>query len=66
MSLWTPLAQPRIAARWFSLPNFLFLWPVPVVTALVAYLAWRGLEHGREVPPFLAAVALSSWAISAW
>ena len=37
MSLWTPLAEPRIAARWFSLPNFYFLWPVPVVTALTAY-----------------------------
>ena len=34
VSLWTPLSQPRIAARWFSLPNFFFLWPVPVVTAL--------------------------------
>jgi cytochrome d ubiquinol oxidase subunit II len=58
VSLWTPLAQPRIATRWFSLPNFLFLWPVPVVTALVAFLAWRGLEREREVPPFLAAIAL--------
>jgi len=58
VSLWTPLAQPRIAARWFSLPNFYFLWPVPVVTALVAFLLWRWLEKGREVPPFLAAIAL--------
>jgi len=58
VSLWTPLATPRIAARWFSLPNFYFLWPVPAVTALVAYLGWRGLERGREVPPFLAAIAL--------
>ncbi len=37
VSLWTPLAEPRIAARWFSLPNFYFLWPVPVVTALVGF-----------------------------
>jgi len=58
VSLWTPLAEPRIAARWFSLPNFYFLWPVPVVTALVAYLLWRWLEQGREVPPFLATIAL--------
>jgi len=58
VSLWTPLAQARIAARWFSLPNFYFLWPVPVVTALTAYLAWHWLETGRDVPPFLAAVVL--------
>ncbi|HEY1475171.1 MAG TPA: cytochrome d ubiquinol oxidase subunit II [Pseudolabrys sp.] len=58
VSLWTPLAEPRIAARWFSLPNFYFLWPVPVVTALTAFLCWRWLETGREVPPFLAAIAL--------
>ena len=58
VSLWTPLAIPRIAERWFSLPNFFFLWPVPVVTALVAYLAWRWLEAGRDIPPFLAAIAL--------
>ena len=58
VSLWTPLAEPRIAARWFSLPNFYFLWPVPVVTALIAFAAWRWLEQGREVPPFLATIAL--------
>src|SRR6202142_1260290 len=58
VSLWTPLAEPRIAARWFSLPNFYFLWPVPVVTAFVAFTLWRWLEKGREVPPFLATIAL--------
>jgi cytochrome d ubiquinol oxidase subunit II len=58
VSLWTPLAEPRIATRWFSLPNFYFLWPVPTVTALVAFAVWRGLEQRRDVLPFLAAIAL--------
>jgi cytochrome bd ubiquinol oxidase subunit II len=58
VSLWTPLAFERIAARWFSLPNILFLWPVPFVTALVAYVAWRALEAGRELLPFAATIAL--------
>jgi len=58
VSLWTPLSQSRIADRWFTLPNFYFLWPVPLVTVLTAYLAWRWIENGREVPPFLAAMAL--------
>ena len=58
VSIWTPLSQPRIAARWFSLPNFFFLWPVPAVTALVAFMLWRWLSTGRHVGPFLAAIAL--------
>jgi cytochrome d ubiquinol oxidase subunit II len=58
VSVWTPMSQPRIAERWFSLPNFYFLWPVPLLTALMAYAAWRWIGHRRDVPPFLAAIAL--------
>jgi cytochrome d ubiquinol oxidase subunit II len=58
VSIWTPLAFERIAARWFSTPNIYFLWPVPLLTALVALMAWRWLDEGREVRPFLAAVVL--------
>src|SRR6266550_3081544 len=58
VSLWTPLAFDRIAARWFSLPNILFLWWVPAATALVAFVAWRAIESGREALPFLATIAL--------
>ena len=58
VSVWTPLAIPRIAERWFSMPNILYLWPVPAVTALVALAAWRWLEKGREGRPFIAAILL--------
>jgi cytochrome d ubiquinol oxidase subunit II len=58
VSLWTPYAEPRIYTRWFSLPNFYFLWPVPLVTALVAFALWRWIDQKREVLPFLAAIAL--------
>jgi len=58
VSLWTPLAFPRIAERWFSTPNIFFLWPVPIATAVLAAFAWYALEKGREVSPFLAAVGL--------
>ena len=58
VSLWTPLAFPPIRERWFSLPNILFLWPVPVITAVVAFLAWRWLEARREILPFFAAIVL--------
>jgi cytochrome d ubiquinol oxidase subunit II len=58
VSVWTPLAFPRIAERWFSLPNILYLWPVPLVTALVAFTAWRALVRGGERLPFFATIAL--------
>jgi len=58
VSLWTPYAFPEIAARWFSLPNILYLWPVPLLTALVALAAWRALQKGRELAPFAASIAL--------
>jgi cytochrome d ubiquinol oxidase subunit II len=58
VSLWTPLAFPRIAERWFALPNILLLWPVPLLTAITAWAAWRWLETGREVLPFLATIVL--------
>ena len=58
VSIWTPIMEPRIAQRWFALPNILYLWPVPVLTALVAFGGWRWLERGRDAPPFLAAIAL--------
>jgi cytochrome bd ubiquinol oxidase subunit II len=58
VSLWTPIASERIAQRWFSRPNILYLWPVPLVTGLVAWACWRWLETGREVLPFLAAIGL--------
>jgi cytochrome d ubiquinol oxidase subunit II len=58
ISLWTPLAFDRIAERWFSWPNILYLSPVPLLTAVVAFLCWYGLSTGREAMPFLSAVGL--------
>lgn len=58
VSLSTPLLESRIAERWFSLPNFYYLWPVPVVTGLVALACWRWIGQERDAPPFLAAIAL--------
>ena len=59
VSLWTPLAFPRIGERWFSLPNFFYLWPVPLLTALTAFVAWRSLRQRTATPlPFLATIGL--------
>jgi cytochrome d ubiquinol oxidase subunit II len=58
VSLWTPAEFERIAARWFTTPNIYFLWPVPFVTALLAFGVWTWLGSGRDAPPFLAAIGL--------
>jgi cytochrome d ubiquinol oxidase subunit II len=58
VSLYTPLAIPRIAARWFSTPNIYFLAPVPILTAIMAFVLWRSIAARRELTPFLATVAL--------
>jgi len=58
VSLYTPLAFERIAERWFSLPNFYFLWPVPTITALAAVWLWYAIDRGHDVMPFVAAICL--------
>ncbi len=58
ISLWTPLAFDRIWDRWFSWPNLLYLSPIPLLTALAAYVGWRGLERRDDNTPFIASVAL--------
>lgn len=58
VSLYTPLVFERIALRWFSLPNFYFLWPVPLLTALLALLLWRWIDRRHDALPFLAAIGL--------
>ncbi|ADE15246.1 cytochrome d ubiquinol oxidase, subunit II [Nitrosococcus halophilus Nc 4] len=58
VSLWTPLAKPEVAERWFSWPNFLFLSPIPVATLVVAFALWRALKKQRERAPFILSVSL--------
>lgn len=58
VSLWTPIAIPRIAERWFTTPNLFYLAPVPLVTLLLAVLVWRWLEKGHENLPFFGVIGL--------
>jgi cytochrome d ubiquinol oxidase subunit II len=71
VSVWTPLADPKIAERWFAWPNIAFLSPVPIVTAALAIWEWRSLRGTAEVTPFVAAICLFGMsylgvAISLW
>jgi cytochrome bd ubiquinol oxidase subunit II len=58
VSVWTPLMAADIARRWFSWPNILFLSPVPIVTALLAWWEWRSLNNRSEATPFIVAIGL--------
>jgi cytochrome d ubiquinol oxidase subunit II len=71
VSVWTPLADPRIAARWFSFPQLIFFSPVPLLTVLLAWQLLRGLQRGAEVLPFVCSIGLfflsfSGLIISLW
>jgi cytochrome d ubiquinol oxidase subunit II len=49
VSLWTPLTHPAVAARWFSMPNFLFFAPVPMLVLLTTGLMLRLLKRESHV-----------------
>lgn len=58
VSLWTPLSLPHVWDRWFTLPNLVYLSPIPVLTGVAALTVWRGLSNGSDRAPFVGTVAL--------
>lgn len=58
VSLWTPFIAPDIFARWFALPNFLYLLPLPLLTLAAVIYGFYALYHHYEKTPFLMAIAL--------
>jgi cytochrome d ubiquinol oxidase subunit II len=64
VSIATPLASARIAAKWFAWPELAWLAPIPLASVALFVVAERALAavaHGREVRagrPFAAAVGL--------
>ena len=71
VSLWTPLAYPQIAARWFSMPNLLWFMPVPILVLVTFYGLLRAVARNAHYTPFLLTLALiflgySGLGISLW
>jgi cytochrome bd ubiquinol oxidase subunit II len=71
ISAWTPLADPAIAARWFSFPNIVWFAPVPILVGVAAFALLRAVSRGAQVLPFLCTLALvflgySGLGISLW
>jgi cytochrome d ubiquinol oxidase subunit II len=58
ISVWTPLQFERVAVRWFSGRNLLYLSPVPLITAALAVSCWRGLAGRHPTIAFNGAVGL--------
>lgn len=66
VSIWTPLAHPAIADRWFSLPNLYHL-----SAAASLYSLLRELKTGNDKRPFISVLiivllGLAGLAISIW
>ena len=53
VSISMPVMNPDIRLRWFSLPNFFFLLPVPTASLVMLIFIWRDLHKGNEYRPFL-------------
>lgn len=71
VSVWTPLAHPNVAARWFSVPNIIFFSPVPVLVLATAWAMIRVLRRETHAAPFVLALLLlflgySGLGISLW
>jgi cytochrome d ubiquinol oxidase subunit II len=72
VSLWVPFMNDGIKLRWFSLPNFFYLLPIPILTfflgiRLYFLLVWRK----TELKPFIYTILLfmlcyAGLAISLW
>jgi cytochrome bd ubiquinol oxidase subunit II len=71
VSLWTPLAHPAVAARWFTLPDLFFFSPVPLLVLATTWAISKALKRERHAAPFLLTLFLmllgySGLAISLW
>ena len=58
VSVWTPLSVPQIAERWFTMPYFIALAPLPLIAAAAWIGVLRSLSGPRDWLPFLCAIAL--------
>jgi cytochrome d ubiquinol oxidase subunit II len=58
VSISMPVMNEAIRTRWFSLPNFFFLLPIPLATAVMFGFIWRDLHTDREYRPFILSVGV--------
>ena len=71
VSIYTPLAHPEIAERWFSQPQLTYFSPVPILVLVFTFLALRACKQRKELSPFIYTLALvvlayTGFLISLW
>ena len=71
VSLWTPIAYPMIADRWFSMPNLIWFMPVPILVLVTFYGLLKAVARNAHYTPFLLTLVLiflgySGLGISLW
>jgi len=71
ISVWTPLLDEKIAARWFSFPNILWFSPVPFMVIAFTFLLLHSVKNRAHVKPFIFTLGLiflgfSGLGISLW
>ena len=71
VSLWTPIAYPQIADRWFSMPNLIWFMPVPLLVVVTFYGLLKAVARNANYTPFLLTLVLiflgySGLGISLW
>ena len=58
VSISMPTMNVDVRQLWFSLPNFYFLLPVPLLTAVFFAVIWRDLHKGAEYRPFILSIGV--------
>lgn len=58
VSISMPLMHDYVKTLWFSLPNFFYLLPIPLITAGCFILMWSDLHKGREYRPFFLSIGI--------
>ena len=70
VSVTSPLVSPRIFEKWFSMPEFVLLAPMPLISAGLVVLLWTSLRHLPDAAdrwnwvPFAGTIALFGLAFS--
>lgn len=58
VSLFTPFQDPVYFDRWFNLPGSLWTFAVPLLMLWLTWLFFTGLNDGKDMQPFLAALGV--------
>jgi cytochrome d ubiquinol oxidase subunit II len=58
VSISMPIMNAGVRDLWFTLPNFCYLLPVPLVTVALFIFIWRDLHKGVENRPFFLSIGV--------